>query len=460
MRASSVRIIKGSGASGLGLFARLTEQLLLVPILLSAWSINLYGEWVLLTTIPVYLALSDMGFIAAGSNELARRASIEDEQRVVSFFQDYTSVYFAWTLVVVCILVVGVFFIPLHEWFNLSHFTRSEAVLTFLLLSLNALVAQNGLALIGGLRALKLFHLGLMLMAGFVFMRIIAVSVAVLIYEAGPAGIALIILFIGLLEYASKTVLLKHLNMPPSFYLLRRTHENVTPYIRMGLEFMLLPLAQAFVLQGMTLVVGFTVGPAAVALFTTHRTLTRLISSVLQLVVAPLRSEAGLLQAENDKELLARLVLLLSRVTFWSSLLVGGVLFLLGPMVFRIWTHQQIDFLPTLFSVLLLTTILEGMWRVISSVRFGTNRHRPIAWGYLVFSVLGVSAAYLSGVTENLTMVAVPVILIDLAMVVLSVYVTVPILQISYRSYLSGLTVPPLHETIYFVKNLLRKIER
>ena len=78
------RILLASGANGLSLAARAAEQLLLVPILLAAWSAQLFGEWLMLAAVPVYLALLDFGVVQAGSNELARRVAeaVLDDERV------------------------------------------------------------------------------------------------------------------------------------------------------------------------------------------------------------------------------------------------------------------------------------------------------------------------------------------------------------------------------------------
>ena len=43
-------------------------QLLFVPIYLTFWNINTYSEWILISTIPALLSISQFGLTTYGSN--------------------------------------------------------------------------------------------------------------------------------------------------------------------------------------------------------------------------------------------------------------------------------------------------------------------------------------------------------------------------------------------------------
>ncbi|MFC8316662.1 hypothetical protein ACFUEJ_24125, partial [Gordonia sp. NPDC057258] len=58
---SAQRIIKAFLAHGLGQAVSVFAQIVSVPLFLSVWGAAKYGEWILISTIPTYLALSDLG---------------------------------------------------------------------------------------------------------------------------------------------------------------------------------------------------------------------------------------------------------------------------------------------------------------------------------------------------------------------------------------------------------------
>ncbi|MBB4122697.1 lipopolysaccharide biosynthesis protein [Martelella radicis] len=456
MRAVSGRILKGSGASAMSLVARTFEQLLLVPILLAVWSVDLYGEWLLISAVPIYFAMSDLGFLQAGSNELARRASQEDETSVRVFFREYTSLATVWSSGILGVFIIAVFLLPLHDWFNLSLLSPEQMRIAFVALLSSSMVSMNTNALLAGLRVRKLFHIGLMIRAGGAYLRILATFIQVYFFASGPAEVAIQNLFFAILEYAACALLLKRVDLAPTFWMVSGRSEKLWPLLLIGLEYMLMPLAYSFSMQGMTVATGAILGTAAVAIFGTHRTLTRTATTALQMFVQPLRAEAGLMQRNEDVPALRELLIRLSRVTFWMSLIAAIGLVLFGGAIFRYWTHGRIAFESSVFLLLLLASVLEGIWRIAATVRLGSNKHRPLVWGFAAFSAVGVASAFLLGPHWGLAGMAVAVIIPNLAMCVLTIITTSSLLDFSVGYYLVSIAKPPIFEA----KSLLLLIQR
>ncbi len=53
-----------------GIGVTVVIQLVSVPVLLGAWGIGIYGEWLVLSAIPTYLALSDLSFSTVAGNSM------------------------------------------------------------------------------------------------------------------------------------------------------------------------------------------------------------------------------------------------------------------------------------------------------------------------------------------------------------------------------------------------------
>ncbi|PRX09057.1 UNVERIFIED_ORG: O-antigen/teichoic acid export membrane protein [Martelella mediterranea] len=446
MKAVSGRILKGSGASAMSLVARTFEQLLLVPILLAVWSVDLYGEWLLISAVPIYFAMSDLGFLQAGSNELARRTSQEDEASVKRFFREYTSLASIWSLVILVFFVAAVFLVPLHDWLGLSILTPGQMKIAFVALLSGSMVSMNTSALLAGLRVRKLYHVGLTIRAVSAYLRILVTFIQVYFFAGGPVEIAIQNLIFRTLEYAVCAFMLKRVDLAPTLGLVFGRSEKLWPLLLIGMEYMLMPLAYSFSLQGMTVATGTILGAAAVAVFGTHRTLTRTATTTLQMFVQPLRAEAGLMQRNEDVPALRGLLVRLSRVTFWMSMIVAVVLVLFGGHIFRYWTHGRIEFETSVFLLLLLASVLEGIWRIAATIRLGSNRHRPLVWGFAAFSAVGVGCAFVLGPLWGLAGMATAVVIPNLAMCVLTIGSTTSLLKMTVGSYLVNIAKPPLFE--------------
>ena len=68
------RIFAALAANGFGQLVTMGTQLLLTPLFFRQWGAALYGEWLILSAIPAYLALADLGVSSAAGNEMAMRA--------------------------------------------------------------------------------------------------------------------------------------------------------------------------------------------------------------------------------------------------------------------------------------------------------------------------------------------------------------------------------------------------
>ncbi|MDA0342239.1 MAG: hypothetical protein O3B74_11655, partial [Proteobacteria bacterium] len=124
-------------------FARVNTTLMHLiglPLFLAFWGTDLYGEWLILTTIPTYLMLSDVGFSGVAQNEMSIRASGDDPAGALKVFQ-------AALVFLVVIFVAGssmvaltLWFLPFEQWLNLSKLSHTSAwiVLAWFLVKLAA----------------------------------------------------------------------------------------------------------------------------------------------------------------------------------------------------------------------------------------------------------------------------------------------------------------------------------
>ena len=64
------RIVSGFGANIYGQVATIFIQLLSVPVYLHYWNTQIYGEWLMLSAVPAYFSMADVGLVAVASNKM------------------------------------------------------------------------------------------------------------------------------------------------------------------------------------------------------------------------------------------------------------------------------------------------------------------------------------------------------------------------------------------------------
>src|SRR5690606_33706147 len=114
-----------------------------------------------------------------------------------------------------------------------------------------------------------------------------------------------------------------------------------------GMLFFSLSLTNALSLQGFTLLVAATLGPAATAVFNTYRTVARIVVQVTNGLSNPLWPELTALKGRQDGPAFWRLYRRANRLGLLIA--AGGALlvYLAAPTLLDVWTHGQIPFTAT-----------------------------------------------------------------------------------------------------------------
>lgn len=440
------RLIRGAGAHGFLAAVRLVEQVLSVPVLLLAWGVGTYGEWLMLSAFTAYFVLTDLGFTSAASNEIARRAAAGEEARARGLFVATTRVFGRASLGVVAVAAALVAAAPVAATLGLERISDAEAKIVLILMLLNAAVQQNRLMLTAGYRARGAYHRAMTIVGGIAALRVAAMLAAVGLLGFRPVHAAMLIAAFMAIEFAAMLAGLRSVAMPRPRLFARRPggEERLRPYLLMGVDFMLLPLTQAVALQGVLILVGVLLGPAAAAVYGAHRTLARLGYQVSQLFAMSLRAEAGLLSGAADLEGMRRLTLRATQAAVWLALIIAGAQLALGREIFEVWTQGRVDWRPDVFALLLAATVAQAAWETTAALRLGANRHKPITRGCLAISLAGLALAAAATPALGLVGAAGPILLAETGIVVLAVAVTLPVLEIGTGRWAREVLAPPL----------------
>lgn len=413
------RMRRGLLASGMGFAMRLLLQLVQVPLFLSFWGVEYFGEWLLLFTIMAFLGLLDFGACSAGANGMA--------QQVANGSKDQARRIFTVMITVVggSIAVSSVLGLILWASQGATFAARFTAIAPDAVpLALACLVLAGWLqlatsALSTVLRAMGKYAGQTTLGTVMAFAELCAVSLA-LFMGGGAALVAELILFSRLLVAG----LAAHMSWQAEPALLRLEFTNYRSTLRglvsPSLSYLLFPATNAISLQGIATIVGLLLGPVALASLATLRTLARLVDIIPDLFVVIVTSEAAYAKGREDKAGLADMSAVSTLLVLFIALGSAVFLFFFGDLVYEAWTRGEVAFNAGLLVLLLAARALRAAYLPNASILLGMNAHTRL--GITSFVIHLAALALLVGLLKTgLGLVAVPLSLLAIEIVLFAI---------------------------------------
>lgn len=421
------RIILGFGANAFGQVVSIAIQLFSLPLFLYFWDPATYGSWLLLSAIPAYVVMADVGMVTAAGNKMAMavgRADLIEANRVYQSAQLF--------MTVVC-GGLGLLLVPV------ALLAPLPAYMTFdMRVALAALLCGVLVALYGGLseavfRATGRYAVGTMLG-----------QISRLTEFAGyMLGLALFRTFSGValtgfagrcLGTALLTVLGQRDGQGLRLGFAAASKEELMSVARPAVSFMAFPLANALSFQGVTLLVGALSGTTAVALFNTYRTIARIAVQVTAMFSHALGPEFSRLYGHGGMSAARALYRRSALLSAAQSVALSVVLYFVSPFLLEIWTHGRIPFVPSLMAWLLAYAAIGGIWHVPRILLMSTNRHVGLAGWSLVAALLCVAVSWGLGLLVGVDGAAIGMLVSETFIAAVCVYIA----RLSFAEAASG----------------------
>jgi O-antigen/teichoic acid export membrane protein len=386
------RLIAGIGANTFNQIVTIFVQLALVPVMASRWGAERYGLWLLLFTVPSYIALSDLGLATAAGTRMTMQVAIGDRVAAQRTLQSASAaVALASTFV---LLLGGTTIALLPAGLVESRVETGQAVrLGLVYLFLYGIISLQGGLLQAGFRCAGQYALGTALQALTVLAEATA---ALLVIMCGGSLTALALAYcIGRVVLLGLQAGMLRRRIPWLGLGFRHAdRREVVTLVRPALAVMALPVAQALFLQGTTLVIGLAVSTVGVAVFSSVRTLTRAGFQFTTIVNHAAMPEAARAAARRDADSLRNLV----KLTLASSLfvVVPGAIVLLafGTWIVPVWTagalHPGFALVATMTGVM----VVSGVWYPLSNLLLAVNRQESYSYVYTGGVIVSVALAY------------------------------------------------------------------
>ena len=414
-----------------------------MPLFLYCWGAKLYGEWLLLFAVSAYFTLFDFGFTGVCEREMAILVSGGNRLEALNILRTTSLLLILISILLLIAVRLVLSELPIDSLLNLLEISNVDAAWVITFLAFHACLNFFSLLIYGcfyceGRYGSGQFQLSLISLLEFICL------VGVLALGFGP------------LYAAISYVTARLLGTLIMYFHLRNTIPWIIPGIggiRIGIVKRLFmpsisasafPLGNVLNVQGMRLVIGMVLGPPAVTIFTTLRTLTRLPLVFLRSLNTIIQPEMGYAYGTKDSALVRELHRRSFQVNLWGSLITVSGLAIIGKPILASWTGEKVPMDLSLFFLLLAGSVANVLWASSIMVSYATNRHKQLAIVFILINSFGLMAAY--GCGSGFGLISIGLILFSMELLMLSFVIqrSIEMTEDSWPAFIRSVTHPPI----------------
>jgi O-antigen/teichoic acid export membrane protein len=377
-------------------------QVLTVPLLTLGWGGARYGVWLMISTIPTYVAIGSAGFGTAAAIDMTRNFATGDRDQVLRTFQ---SVWILISLILAPILVgTGVLWLFREPVLRLlpASFMDEDVFAAACILVVYSVAAIEMYYLNAGYQCSGRYAQGTFLF-DLAYPLEAAALVAACLLDGRMIVAALAMTSVRVLALLAYYLRLLHYE---PWMKLGWSHASMAVVRRLAhpaLASLSMTVSSALSLEGLVLTLGIVVSPTATAIFATTRTVTRVPLSFARLVSRATLPEMTAAFSTGNKRLAANLVALNLAFTTAIAGPAAIVLIALGPFVVDVLSHHKLKSNFLLFAGLSLTAFFQATWATVSQFLIAVNKQQKFAYQYLVISaVVGMSPLLFTSSSTNI----------------------------------------------------------
>jgi O-antigen/teichoic acid export membrane protein len=282
------------------------------------------------------------------------------------------------------ISVLGVIsFLPLTRWLNLWSLGAPGVRLVLILLSVYTLLVLQTDLLTSGFRCEGNYAYGMLLNN---VMRLAEFTLTLILVARGANPVRVAAMLLAGRTFGTCVMSWQMVRKSPwlCFGFRHARFTSIRPLVLPAIAFMAFPAGNALSVQGMVLAIGIVLGPVAVTVFSTIRTLTRFSFQITTVIAATIWPELSAAYGAQQWPVARKLHRHACQASLCFSVFSATSLLFCGEWIIRVWTHGRVTFDATLFRMLLLVVVANSVWYTSSVVPMAANRHEKLALFYLL----------------------------------------------------------------------------
>ncbi|NEU10257.1 oligosaccharide flippase family protein [Flavihumibacter sp. R14] len=389
---SSIR--KNLVANLFGIGVLIFNQVILVPVYLHFWDVEVYSDWIVLTAISSFFAMSDIGLNSVTINQFViknEEGNIEECKSLMT--NNYLLVIFVF-LISIAGSAIYVFAFDIVSSLGLHAISREESNYIFLMLVAYIFIGMISSVPDAIYRSSSLNH------------KAVYINNCVRLAEG-------LMLMTSLFTHLSITYLVTLYLIPRivAFFYKFFDTKNYFPYklsIKSGswslfkkifypsITFMFFPIGNGIIFQGFSLLVNRYFGAQALVLYNTTRTLTSFLNQLLGSILQAVWPEFSIAYGKKDVARMRELHRKAFVTATAGAILISLMLLLFGRLLFTTWTHGKLEFNFGLLLSFLVVLVFRCIWNTSSVALMATNRHSTVGILFIVLAILSMGTAVIS----------------------------------------------------------------
>lgn len=445
-------LLKNLLAGSLSKISTIGIRFLQVPILLSALGAKEYGYWLIISSLPSWLTLANLGFGSVAGNDISMAISAGENSKAFKVYS--TTIALVSIIAFICSIIVIIIApeIPWTKIMNISPSRQLEIVHSIILLSISIFISFLAEAFGVRFRAAHKNHIGVLLSSMRPWVELLFLMFFIKLNK-GFQFISLSIflstfIYLLLIWWFSRKLIFE-LSFSPQ-YVDKSIIKNI---FKKGIAFQAFPLGNAMLFQGNLLVIQSVLGPIAVATFATARTLVRSINQVLELINQVIWPELShLIGSKNYKKASQ-----LHRTGVISAIVVSAmlviILSLIGVPIYTLWTGKEISLSQNLLILFLIPIPFNALWFTSSVVHAATNQHESLSKRYLLGAIISVTCCYFFSIFFGLGGAAVSTIVLDILLIPFVFNKSLKILHETSSEFIDGIYTETKYYKLKVTKN-------
>ncbi|MCM3544956.1 lipopolysaccharide biosynthesis protein [Priestia megaterium] len=431
------RILRGISANMLNQLINILNKLALVPFFISNWGTRTYGEWLVVTSVVSYLALTDMGGTNYIINKLTQSFSMNREKEFRRVLKTGVTIFLILSTLITLMAIIAVKFLSLNSLLSLKYTNSYTINIVIVVLAFQVSLSLLLGLIIGTYRSIGYYAKSVMFSNLIQFLQLISVFL-VLVLKKGMVAVALgqlsPLILVGVYVVWNLNRDIPKLNI---FSFDEINFKEGISFFVPSFNFFMIQMSQLLVTQGTVIVVGKMLGPTAVVIYTLARTVINIVRQVLGMVMNSSKPEITRLDIQEKDSELANLFKQITQITLVCGCIVGLILHFYGETLYGLWLNNTVAFNQHLIDSLLFYILLMTFWFGFADFLMAVNRHKHLSVVILISSTLNVIFATLGANIVGLNGVVLGLIVGDL---VLACWF-IPYLALKYKPIMNLKTI-------------------
>ena len=429
------------------------------PIFIFYLGTSMYGEWLLLMSLPAFLSLYEAGFSTAAINSISMAYAKNniDLCKKIFFSILITLLFFATLLILFSYLVIQNFSF-LGNYFDIINEKEAK---TYVILVVLYLILGN----ISGyfstlLHTIKLYSYSVNLKNIFIVIEFIVSILALIIYN----DFLFILISILIVRFFRIFIMIfisinKIYWIEFSFKLF--SFNEINKLFIPSITFLFPPLIIILKSQALIFAIAYYFESSLITAFVLMLTLSRLLVPIGTLMANSLKIELNQLYSKGNKEYLLKIFFYHIQIVLYLLLVFYVFLLFFGNTIFNYWTINQVIFNKNIFLVLCTSSFLAAISGPIQLIIYGTNKHSLYStYLFLLHLIIFVISLFMF---KNFNLITAPmaIIVMELFTVIFAIFFTAKIMNLSsFAILINSIRLPKLKKLILFSKLILNNYRK